>query len=146
MINVRNLTFMLVAARASVAFADDCPTAVKSAVEKAFPKSSVSRCKAEKEKGHDQFEVKLTKADGGKVEIDVAPDGKILLVEEPIALDRVPTAVMKAFAAKYPKSKARRAEKQSPAGGKPSYELAFDLDGKRKEATFTEDGAFVEEE
>ncbi|MFT3692038.1 MAG: hypothetical protein QM831_02775 [Kofleriaceae bacterium] len=119
-----------------------CPTAVSAAIEKRFPKSTVQTCKPE----HDQFEVKLTKADGGKVEADVTNAGDITQVEEPIAVDQVPKSVMTAFAAKYPKAKPAKAEKQTPAKGKVSYEIAFDLDGKHKEATFAEDGAFVEEE
>ena len=124
----------------------DCPAVVKTAIDKAFQKSTITTCKREHENGHDQFEVKLAKADGAKVEVDVSEDGKILQVEEKIALGDVPSAVMKAFAARYPKSKAASAERQTPSTGKPSYELAFTVDGARKEATFTEDGAFVEEE
>jgi hypothetical protein len=123
-----------------------CPAAVTTAIEKKFPKATVQVCKAEREDGHDQFEVKLTKADGGKVEVDVSPAGAVLQTEEVVPLDQVPAAVKKAFAAKYPKATPTRAEKQTPATGKPSYELAFQVDGKRKEATFAEDGAFVEEE
>ena len=123
-----------------------CPAAVKTAITKALPKSTISSCKAEKEHGHDQFEVKLTKADGGSAEVDVTPDGKILQVEEKIAVDKVPAAVMKAFAAKYPKAKVDAAEKQTPAQGGVTYELAFATDSGRKEATFTEAGKFVEEE
>jgi putative PepSY-like beta-lactamase-inhibitor len=123
-----------------------CPAAVKNAIAKAFPKATIAACKAEKEHGHDQFEVKIAKADGNKAEVDVSPDGKILQVEEKIALDKVPAAVMKAFSAKYPKAKADAAEKQTPATGAPTYELAFATDKGRKEATFSEDGKFVEEE
>jgi hypothetical protein len=126
--------------------APDCPVAVRNAIDKAFPKATISKCKAEREKGHDQFEVVLTKADGAKAEVDVAADGKILQVEEKIAIDKVPAAVMKAFARKYPKAKVDSAEKQTPATGAPSYELAFATDAGRKEATFSEDGTFVEEE
>jgi Putative beta-lactamase-inhibitor-like, PepSY-like len=125
-------------AKAAVA----CPAAVKTAIDKAFPKSTSMICKAEKA----QFEVKLTKADGNKVEVDVSADGKILQIEEKIALDKVPAAVMKAFAAKYPKAKVDAAEKQTPATGPASYELAFATDKGRKEATFSEDGKFIEEE
>ncbi len=137
------LTILLVPLAAR---ADTCPAPVTAAIAKAFPKSTVTGCKAEKDKGHDQFEVKLVKDGGGKAEVDVAPDGKILLVEEKIALDQVPAAVKKAFAAKYPKAKAEGAEKQSPTSGTPSYELQFTVDGKRKEATFDEAGKFIEEE
>ena len=130
----------------AVAAPPPCPTTVTDAVAKKFPKATVQACKAEHEDGHDQFEVVLTKADGGKVEVDVSPAGAILQTEEVVPLDQVPAAVTKAFTAKYPKAKPTRAEKQTPATGKPSYELAFLADGKKKEATFGEDGRFVEEE
>lgn len=121
--------------------APSCPTAVTDAIGKAFPKSKVESCKAEKEHGHDQFEVRVTKADSTKAEVDVAPDGKILQVEEKIAPAELPDAVKKAFATKYPKAKAERVEKQT-AGSETSYEIAFG----GKEATFKSDGTFVEEE
>lgn len=138
-------SIILILALAGSAHAD-CPAAVKTSIEKAFAKSTINNCKAEKEHGHDQFEVKLTKADGTKAEVDVQPDGKIIQVEEKIALDKVPAAVMKAFAAKYPKAKIDQAEKQTPSAGKPTYELAFASGSGRKEVTFSEDGKLIEEE
>ena len=123
----------------------DCPKAITDAVAKAFPKSTLTACKAEKEHGHDQFEARIVKADGGKAEIDLAPDGKILQVEEIMSLDKMPAAVMKAFAAKYPKGKATRAEKLT-ADKSVTYEIAFDLGDEHKEATFDETGKFIEEE
>ena len=140
----------LFAARVSFAdpkpAADDCPAAVKTAITRAFPKSTITKCKPEHEHGRDQFEVKLTKDGGDAAEVDVTPDGKILQVEEKIPVDKVPPAVTKAFAAKYPKAKLDSAEKQTPGKGAPTYELAFATDRGRKEATFTENGTFVEEE
>lgn len=125
-----------------LAAAAPCPTAVSTAVAKRFPKATIESCKPE----GSQFEAKVTKADGGKIEVDVSATGEILMTEEVVGVDQVPAAVMKAFAAKYPKAKAERAEKQTPAKGVVSYELAFTDAGKRKEATFDEAGKFVEEE
>jgi ribosomal protein L7/L12 len=122
-----------------------CPDAVTKAVKAAFAKATIGACKAEREHGKDQFEVVLTKADGSKVEVDVAPDGTILQVEEKIAVDALPEAVKKAFAAKYPKARADAAEKQT-AGKDVRYEIAFQGDNGRKEATFAADGKFIEEE
>jgi Putative beta-lactamase-inhibitor-like, PepSY-like len=126
--------------------AADCPSAVKGTIARTFPKSTITKCKAEHEHGRDQFEVKIVKADGAKAEVDVAADGKILQIEEKVPVDKIPAAVMTAFAARYPKAKVDVAEKQTPAEGQPSYELGFSTDSGRKEATFTEDGKFVEEE
>ena len=124
----------------------DCPSKIKTAIEKAFESSKISTCKLEREHGHDQYEVKLAKANGSLVEVDVSTDGKILQTEEKIAVSDVPAVVMKAFAARYPKAKVDRAEKQTPSEGQPTFELAFATDKGRKEATFANDGAFVEEE
>ncbi len=88
----------------------------------------------------------MTKAGGGAIEADVTAAGAIVQIEEPVAVDQVPAAVMRAFAAKYPKAKATRAEKQTLSTGKVSYELAFHGDKGKTEATFTEDGTFVEQE
>jgi hypothetical protein len=137
---LRTTLVCLLVATPAVA-APSCPTAVTDAIAKAFPKAKIDSCKAEKEHGHDQFEVRVTKADAKRAEIDVAPDGKILQVEEKIAPAELPDAVKKAFAAKYPKAKAERAEKQT-AGADVSFEIAFGT----KEATFKADGTFVEEE
>ncbi len=126
--------------------AADCPAVVNGTIEKTFPKSTITKCKAEHEHGRDQFEVKIVKADGAKAEVDVAADGKLLKIEEKIAVDKIPATVIKAFAARYPKAKVDVAEKQTPADGVASYELGFATDSGRKEATFTADGRFVDEE
>ena len=55
-------------------------------------------------------------------------------------------AVMKAFAARYPKARVVKAEKETAADGKTSYELGFSTDKGRRSATFDEAGGFVEEE
>lgn len=122
-----------------------CPAPVTTSLRKAFPGAALSTCKPEHERGKDLFEVKLTKAGGQKIEVDVAPDGAILQVEEKIAVDALPEAVRKAFAAKYPRAKATGAEKQT-AGKDVRYEIAFQADKARKEATFSADGSFLEEE
>ena len=54
---------------------------------------------------------------------------------------------MKAFAAKYPKAKATRAEREVHEDNATYFELGFTADGgKKREATFAADGKFVEEE
>jgi hypothetical protein len=63
-----------------------------------------------------------------------------------IALDQVPAAIIQAFAARYPRAKLSSAEKQTPTGGAPSYELGFATAHGRKEATFRDGGTFVDEE
>jgi hypothetical protein len=131
---------------AQSAAAPTCPAAVTASMAKEFPGATISRCKAEHEDGRDQFEVKLDQSGGDKVEVDVAPDGTILQTEQAISLDQVPARVTNAFNAKYPGAKPTRAEKQVRAAKGTFYEIKFAAESKSKEATFAEDGTFVEEE
>ena len=106
---------------------------------------TIAACKPERDHGKAFFEVKLARAASDRLEVDVAADGTILQVEEPIAVDALPDAVKKAFATKYPSAKPTGASKQT-AGKAVHYEIAFTVDKARKEATFSADGAFVDEE
>ena len=123
-----------------------CPASVTAAATKSVAGTTVTACKPEHEDGIDKFEVKLTRKDRSIVEVDVSTDGKILAIEEAIALDKLPAAVTKAFAARYPKARPSKAEQQVVTDKGTFYELAFTDGGKHKEATFKPDGGFVEEE
>ncbi len=135
-------------APAATASADPaaCPDSVKQAISTQFPGSSIDKCKAEHEDGHDQTEVKLADKDGQKLEADVGPDGTVLQIEQVVTLDQVPAKVMAAFTAKYPGASATRAEKQTRTGKPTAYELKVSGDAKVKEAAFAEDGTFLEQE
>jgi hypothetical protein len=123
-----------------------CPPAVIISASRAFPGATMTACKAAKEAGSDQFEVKLTRKVGAAIEVDFASNGNVLQIEEQIAINKLPDAVAKAFKAKYPKAKAIRAEKQTITDKGVFFEIAFKVDGKTKQATFAAAGAFVEEE
>lgn len=123
-----------------------CPASITAAATKAVANASVTSCRPEHDDGVDKFEVKLARKDKSLVEVDVSTDGKILAIEEPIALDKLPAAVTKAFAARYPKAKPSEAEKAVVTDKGTFYELTFTDSGRTKEATFKPDGSFVEEE
>jgi hypothetical protein len=143
---VRGTLGMLMLAFALPASASPCPANVTASVLKAHAGAVVTECKQETEHGKVQYEVKITSKDGARKELDVDPGGKILLTEEYVELASVPQAVVTAFTAKFPGAKASRAEKQTASDGKVTYELAFGSGAARKEATFSSDGAFLEEE
>jgi len=130
----------------STAAAASCPPAITTAATKAVPETTVTSCHPEREDGVDKFEVKLARKDKSIVEVDVAQDASILSIEEKIALDKLPAAVTKAFAAKYPKAKPTKAERATITGKGVFFEIGFDASGKSREATFKDDGTFVEEE
>jgi uncharacterized membrane protein YkoI len=140
------LSFALMTAPGIAQAKSNCPAAVTAAVAKAYPDARTSSCKEEKEEGKTQYEVKIDTKDARKLELDVSPDGSILQTEEKVGVDTLPKAVQAAFEAKYPKVKGSKADKQTKADGKVTYELAFEDKGKKHEATFADDGTFVEEE
>ena len=123
-----------------------CPPAVAAAVQKAHAGAAIASCKQERDNGKTQFEVTLAPTDGRRMSLDVTPDGTIVLTEQSLAVSDVPPAVMKAFAAKYGAAKPTRAEMQTTADGRVSFEIAFAAGTKKKEATFASDGTFIEEE
>lgn len=124
--------------------AEKCPAVVIDALKQAYPDGKLTRCVAETERGQKQFEAKVSRGKD-RLEIDVSPAGVILLVEEPFAVADLPAAVARAFATRYPKAKPTRADKMT-AGASVSYEIGFHTDAGRREATFTTEGTFVEEE
>lgn len=130
---------------ASPAGPSACPPSVTTSIAKSYPTAKISKCKAERAEGRDQFEVKLENG-GEQLEVDVAPDGTILQTESAIPVEQIPAKVMSAFTAKYPNAKPIEAEKQVRTGKGTFYELKFAAEPKPREVTFAEDGTFVEEE
>ncbi len=141
------LVIVIALAPAVAAAKPACPSGITAAATQAVPDATVLACSPEHEDGIDKFEVKLArKATKSLVEVDVAVDGNVMAIEERITLDQLPGVVTKAFAAKYPKAKLLRAERETVTGKGMFFEVAFDAAGKQREATFKEDGSFVEEE
>jgi len=136
--------FLLLSLRPASAGA--CPSAVTHAALEAHAGAKITSCKKEQEDGKLQYEVLLTTYHGRKLELDLTPEGKILVTEAQIEPQDVPQVVMTAFHAKYADVKPTRAEQQTAADGSVTYELKFAGAAKAKEATFTAGGLFVEEE
>jgi hypothetical protein len=127
---------------ATVASAGGCPPSIGAAVAKAYPDATQKACEAEHEDGKDIYEAKIVKADGSTAELELAMDGAILAIEEVVPASALPKAVADAFAAKYPGAQAERVERVTPTGKAPTFEIAF----AGNEASFSEAGAFLEEE
>jgi hypothetical protein len=119
-----------------------CPAAVTDAAKKAFPDATITKCVAEKS----GYEVRLVKKDKTKAELDITASGQIEQIEEVVPVASIPQAVTKAFAAKYGKATILKAEKMTKADKSASFEVGFKVGKDFKEATFKDDGTFVEEE
>jgi hypothetical protein len=127
-------------------------TAVPAPVTKAFatryPKLKATKA-AKITKAADKtvtYELAAEVAKDNKTEASFKDDGSFVEDEAVVPVSTLPAAVTKAFAAKYPKAKATRVEKQTHADKTVTFEVAFETDKGRVEATFKDDGSFVEEE
>jgi uncharacterized membrane protein YkoI len=133
-------------ASASASAAPRCPDAVTKAVTARFPNGKLGSCHPEHEDGRDQFEVIVALPSNHRAEVDVSPAGAILQIEERIPLAQVPAPSDDGLRWEAPRRQAERAEKQTSDGQPTSYELAFRNGRHTTEATFRQDGTFVEEE
>ncbi|HSS03112.1 MAG TPA: hypothetical protein VLM79_38885, partial [Kofleriaceae bacterium] len=95
MLRIPFIAVLLLAAPVRADNAGRCPASVIASISKAYPKVTLSACKPVRDHGKDIFEVKLTRPGGERIEVDVAADGTILQVEEPIAVDALPDPVRK---------------------------------------------------
>src|SRR5262252_6191066 len=123
------------------AAAPACPDPVAAAAAKAVPDATLAKCTAQRA----GYVVKMQRKDRSIVELDITAKGEIEQIEEVVPVAALPEAVTKAFAARYPTATITKAEKMTAADKRVSYELAFKSERGRREATFTEAGAFVEE-
>lgn len=127
---------------------DDCPSGVKKSVEQAFPGSSVRKCEIETKDGKQMYEVKLKTKEGATTRMDLDPAGVILLTQQYVAVEGVPTVVMKSYRTKYPDYKVTKTEKWTYPDGRVTYRLTYmpkEGTATKKTVVYNNDGTFVEE-
>jgi hypothetical protein len=104
------------------------PATVKAAIKARFPGAELKEAAKETEDGETFFEVTLTYK-GDKYDVLFEPDGEIEEVERAIVVEALPSAVVKAVKAKYPKAKIAKAEELTNEEGEVAYEVVV-ADGK----------------
>jgi hypothetical protein len=119
-----------------------CPPSISAAVTREHPDATQKGCKVAHENGTEIYEASIVMRDGSPRELELSLDGAILAVEESVSPTALPRAVAEAFAARYPDAQPQRVERVTPRGRPPIYEIAFG----GHEATFSDTGAFIEEE
>ena len=145
---MRNVTclFAMIACAAGVpAVAKDCPAAVTSAIERAHSGAKTVTCQEEREEGTILYEARIRTTDGKKLELEIRPDGTILLTEEHIAASALPAAVLQSLHAKYADAAVEEAERLTAPNGDVSFEVVFASGGGKKSITVSEGGVSVED-
>jgi hypothetical protein len=114
------------------------PASVAAAFKKAYPNAVIKNWAKETEKGKTQYEVESM--DGTqRRDINYAPDGTVLIIEELIPTSALPAPVAAAVAKIYPKASITTAEKVTTKEGVTQYEVGL-KGAKVTEALFTPDG------
>jgi len=120
----------------------DLPPALRQAVTENAKGGDIETITSEKEKGVTQYEVE-TMLNGKHRDFDIDQQGKLLLVEEEVALDSVPAAVKTAITKKVATGKLERVEAVT-AGAKTTWEAAYTTaKGKKLEFQVSADGVAV---
>jgi hypothetical protein len=126
----------------------EVPKAVLEAISARHPKAEMTGFSREDENGKTVFEVQLREA-GGRTEIVVTPDGKILTEEKTVSASELPAAVQHGLSnSTHSKARILKAEKVTEAEKPeaPTYEILVQ-DGKRKyELVFSSKGELTKEE
>lgn len=128
----------------------DVPKPVLATIEKRFPSAKQLGFERETEKGKVIYEANLL--DGTRrIDVDVSPEGALLVVEETIKLEAAPDAVRKGLAAsKYAKMPVTKSEKVTHYEADKVTSVAFEFvvgpSAKRVEVVFAENGKILKEE
>lgn len=117
----------------------DLPPTVLAAFQKAYPKATIAGVDKEKEGGKMVFEIESV---DGTIHRDLlyAPDGKVIAIEESVAIDQLPEAVRNAVTKEFPQGKIEKAEKVMRGAelkyeflvqsGETTHEVVIDPSGK----------------
>jgi hypothetical protein len=122
---------------------DKLPAPVKAAIKARFPGAELKGAAKEAEGGETIFEVLLTYK-GDKYDVAVEANGEIEEIERAILVDALPSAVVKAIKAKYPKAELEKAEQVTDEDGEVTYEVAVEVGGKDIEVAVTPKGKIKE--
>jgi len=119
---------------------DTVPAPVRAGFEKAFASAAMKDCAKEVEKGKTTYEIISTEGETSR-HVRLHADGRIMEVEEPVAIGSVPEPARQAVSKKYPKGEIALVEKVTREGqvsyefqvkqGKKSMQMAVDENGKQ---------------
>ena len=116
------------------------PPAAAEALKKAAGTAKIEQVSTEKDGKMTMYEADLSEAGKPNREVSVTADGKIVLEEEEVPLDKLPEALRKAIEAGARGATIERVNRSKRAGGGVTYEPLYNNKGKKTEVEFFEDG------
>ena len=124
---------------------DQLPALVRDAAKTSYPEGKITKASKERDEGRDVFELKIKNKDES-LEATYTGTGDLVAIEKVIALQSLPEAVKVGLEKRYPGSTLIKAE-QIEKSGAVSFEIKLTTRDKKKlEATFEDNGKFLEQE
>ena len=117
----------------------DLPAAVQAAVAAQSQGAKVRGFSEEKENGKTYYEAEL-QVSGHSKDVLMDPQGRVVEVEEEVALDALPASVQEGLHAKAPSSKLVKVESLTKQGKLVAYEAQVIAKGKKSEIQVGPDG------
>ena len=122
------------------------PPAAAEALKKAVGAGKIEQISIEKDGKTTIYEADFSEAGKPNREVSVTADGKIVLEEEAVPLEKLPDVLRKAIEAGAKGAKIERINRIKRAGGEVTYEPLYVSKGKKTEVEFFEDGKQKPEE
>lgn len=123
----------------------DLPAAVQKAVDEQSKGATIRGYSSETEGGQLQYEVEMT-VHGHSKDVTIAPDGKVLEIEEQVVLDSLPAAVRDALRKKAGAGTITKVESLTKHGTLVAYEAKVHTGDKHSEVQVGPDGKPLEHE
>jgi uncharacterized membrane protein YkoI len=121
---------------------EDVPPAAQAVIQSHTSGGTIEKITRKKEEGKHYYKVKYKK-DGRESKLEVDEDGKVLKMEEILAMKDLPPAVQKTVKAKSAGGKIEELELETE-DGKTFYEIEFKKDGKEHKLKVAKDGTILE--
>ncbi len=114
------------------------PAAAQQTIKQRAPETAIRKIEKDDEDGKASYEFQIVQA-GKKSEVTVDADGKLMSLEEVVALADVPVTVRQTLETQAMGGKMDKVEKVTE-DGKTTFEAKIEKDGKKSEVTVTPDG------
>lgn len=128
---------------------EQLPAAVKTTADAQSKGATVAGYSSDTEDGKLEYEVNL-KVDGHSKDVTIAPDGRVLEIEEEVAMDKLPSAVRDGLTGKAGKGTIGKVESltkyRSQAWTLVAYEAQVVTSGKHSEIQVGPDGKSLKHE
>lgn len=121
---------------------EDVPPAAQAVIQSHTSGGTIEKITRDKEEGKHYYKVKY-KRDGRESKLKVNEDGKVLKMEEILAMIDLPQAVQKIVKTETAGGKIEELELETE-DGKTFYEIEFEKDGKEHKLKIAKDGTVLD--